>query len=213
MVSFFDKKILGRSCLIELKVDELNTGIAISSIEISSDTTEVKYFVDEFLEVIPLFNDELSTKRMTASVVGLIDKTFRKSNPRERLELKNAFLFEIRNSGRIDYPQIVDRVFRRFFSRSECPIPVAEANKFLDKVNKLPKDKGFANQFNPVPSAINKRIIKSSYNLGHGMELSIKEVDGVNLMNEVMAGYENDGRGYLKIYTDEEEALRTFRMN
>lgn len=56
----FDSKTLGRSCLITLKSEHGH--MAICRVEISMDTAGTKYFVDGFLEVEPLFDDEQSTE-------------------------------------------------------------------------------------------------------------------------------------------------------
>lgn len=205
----FDKKKLGRSCLVH--VDILETDANVASVDISLDTAQVKYFVESFLEVEAVFNDEECTKQMCESVVNLIDNIFQKEFPCERLELKNSFLAKVRSLERVDFPEIVDEVFKPYLYSKVSKIPQEKAKNFLTKVDDLPEVKKFARQFYLVPSAIRAKIISTPYNLGQGIELLIKEIDGNDLKNKIFADKEDNGRGFLKIYTEEEEPLRAFK--
>lgn len=208
----FDSKTLGRSCLITLKSE--HDHVSICRIEISMDTANTKYFIDGFLEVEPLFDDKKSTENMTRGVTQLIDRTFKKSDPRVRLELKNAFLHEVRSSERVDYVNIVSSVFERYFFADGCQIDRNRATHFLSKLQQLPDKMQFARQFDLVPGAIKQRITSTSYNLKDNIVLTIKSEGGIaNPFDEVVSGVEEDGQTYLKIYTDDGEALRAFRQD
>lgn len=208
----FDNKTLGRSCLITLKSEHGHT--TIDRVEISMDTAGTKYFVDGFLEVEPLFDDKQSTENMTTSVTNLIDRTFKKSDPRVRLQLKNAFLHKVRSSDRVDYSDIVSSVFERYFFASGCQIDTKRALDFLSKLRQLPEEKRFARQFDLVPKAIKQRVTSTFYNLKDNIILTIKSDGSVsNPLNEVVSGFEENGQTYLKIYTDDHEALNAFRQD
>lgn len=208
----FDNKTLGRSCLITLKPERNH--MSICRIEISMDTANTKYFVDGFLEVEPLFDDKKSTEKMTESITNLIDRTFKKNEPRVRLQLKNAFLHEVRSSDHVDYSDIVSNVFERYFFAAGCQVDEKRAEVFLSKLQRLPEEKQFARQFDLVPSAIKQRITSTSYNLKDNIVLTIKSEGSVfDPLNGVVSGVEDDGQTYLKIYTDDREALKTFRQD
>jgi hypothetical protein len=204
----FDEKVLGRSCLARL--EQRPMGMFVTSVEVSLDTANVKYFVTEFLEVIPVYDDAKSTENMTQSVVKLIDKAFKQRQPRVRLELKNAFLCKVRSSERVDYGLIVDEVFASYFASPACPIDPARSQGFLDDLEELPEDKQFARQFDLVPKSIKPKIVNTTYNLGRGVSLQVTDSAGTDPLDNIESGRESDGRTYLKIYTTEQEAIRTF---
>lgn len=85
---------------------------------------------------------------------------------------------------------------------------------FLSKLQQLPEEKRFARQFDLVPKAIKQRITSTNYNLKDNIVLTIKSEGSVsNPLNEIVAGVEEDGQTYLKIYTEDREALKTFHQD
>ena len=204
----FDSKLLGRSCLAQ--IEQGTNGMEVTRIDVALDTAHVKYFVVDFLEVHAVYDDATSTGKMVQNVVNLIDRTFKKQNPQVRLELKNAFLCKVRSLEQVDYGLIVDELFCPYFAAATCPIDSLRSQRFIDSLDSLPEEKKFARQFTLVPKSIKARIVRTDFNLGRGVTLSVKGDVVSDPLHNIESGKESDGRSFLKIYTDNYEALSTF---
>lgn len=205
----FDDKKLGRSCLIDFEqADDL---LKAAEIQVSLDSANTKYFVSEFLEVRPLFDEAKSTKRMSKSVTDLIERFFKDRYPRERLELKNGFLCAMRSTDRINYKDITSSVFEGYFRREGCLIPEDLSVKFMRAIDSLPESKGFSENFDLVPKAIDQRIRTTPYSLFDGVRLVVDDNVSGEELNQIVSDREANGKQYLKIYTNNDATLDTFK--
>lgn len=206
-----NKKRLGKSCLFNF---EKNMNVMeISNIQVMLDNT-AKYFTNKFLEMDPLYSDEQNTETMSAAVVHTIDQCFKKKYPQERLLLKNAFIHHLQTHPLIDYQNIREEIFTKFFAGPLCQISEEDQNKFNSKIAKLPEAKKFSRQFNCIPSKIKNRIIQNRYELTPFVNLELKQdkCEEEELFESIQSGEETDGRTYLKIYTNDQEALSAFTI-
>lgn len=210
----FSRNMLGRSCLFSCGVEDGPR----SHLNVSLDSAKVTYFVDEFLEADPIFSHEQSTENCVKYVVSLIENTFKTKQPRVHLELKNTFIHQIRSNDLVNYDLIVNNVFERYFDAQDCPVEPDDAARFMEKLNSLPETKGFSRQFSLVPSKIKKRIISTEYDLGSDVFLTYRgdsAGEGVandQIFEKVISGHERNGDGYIKVYTNNERAIETFRV-
>lgn len=200
---YISEKRLGKSCLISFNVDD-----SIDKIQILLDNPAV-YFYKKFLEVEPIYNDSQSTAILVSTVLAVVQKELKKY-PKEHLELRNTFIHYTRSNGQINYNDLKEEVFNKYFETSEIEKPI------IDKINKtldsLPEKRGFSRQFNRVLESINVRKIKYHYNLNNYFELTIKEYEEDEIYKTIESGEdETTGRKYIKVYTENTDVLTAFK--
>lgn len=203
-----NNKKLGKSCLINLKLVE--NEIIIDKIRVLLDNS-AKYFVDDFMEINPIYKDDYNTKTMITSVLSAIDNSFKKKYPRERLLLKSTFNHYIGTHDMVDYGKIVEVVFDNYFNQEDIVIDAKTQDKFLEKINKLPDTQKFSRQFTIDQKAVPKDKVQTIYKLNEDIGLMLSQkVDTKIIKEKIVSGQEKSGETYIKIYTNEEDTLRTF---
>ncbi len=202
-----NKKRLGKSCLITYSTDGT---LSINKIEILLDNKAV-YFHRDFLELVPVYSDESNTELMMQSILSILEKRLKKTYPKEHLELRNAFIHYARTNDLISYDDMRGHVFEDYFSKTDTDIDNKIVNTIKSDLAVLPENKKFSRQFNIVRDKIKVRKIKYQYKLNDFFELTVKEYRENEIFTTIISGQESDsGKGFVKIYTEDEEALRTF---
>ena len=85
---------------------------------------------------------------------------------------------------------------------------VEKKEELLQKLQKLPEEQHFDQQFHPSLSVI-KRKMKKTYDVYSGIQ--IKVTSAVEDLGDVIEAYQaNDGKRYLKIRIDNDVTFRTF---
>lgn len=202
------EKRLGKSCLINISENDDGT-LTVSQIRILLDN-KASYFPKEFLEVTPTYRDDHNTKRMMATVLKCIDDNLKKTYPRHRLVLRNAFIHHVRSHDFINYNDICTEVFNKYLDSAECEVKLEDKEKCKSSLEALPERKKFSPQFNKAPKEVKARIFQSAYKLNEGVHLVISDVEQDKLLKDVQSGAEPGGRQYIKVYTTDEEAIATF---
>lgn len=205
-----NEKKLGKSCLIDINICK---GIPeFGKIQVLLDN-KADYFANDFLELKPLFDDGDCTEKVVKSVLDLIDKELKKEHPRERQLLRNSFILHMRSNEFIDYTDATKKIFSEYFDNGSCDLPIEKKNRIEEKLAGLPEKKNFSKQFNRINDRVNVRLTKSEYKLSDEIELVIKEgkID-TTIFQTIIADEELDGRSFIKIYTNDEDTLKTFKI-
>lgn len=85
---------------------------------------------------------------------------------------------------------------------------IEKKEELLQKLQKLPEEQHFDQQFHPSLSVI-KRKMKKTYDVYSGIQ--IKVTSAVEDLGDVIEAYQaNDGKRYLKIRIDNDVTFRTF---
>lgn len=210
-----NEKKLGKSCLIDINCDEGQA--EIGRIRILLDN-KASYFSKDFLEVDPIYEDSFCTEKAVKSVLGIVDSSLKKDHPRERQLIRNSFILYMRRNDFIDYDDMVKEIFINYFDSESCEIDGDTKLKISKKLEELPEKQKFSRQFNRISENITAKLTKVEYKLAEDLELIINGAkiqdnlqQDTDLFDRVIAGEENDGRSFLKIYTNNEDALNTFR--
>lgn len=204
-----NKNRLGKSCLFTLNMDSDNN-VTIINAQVLLDN-KASYFCKDFLELTPIFKDDYNTETMVNTTLQLIDTNFRKKYPQDRLLLRNTFIHYVRTNDFIDYADIHQNIFEKFFSDSTCHIEEQDKKHFMEKSDKLPETKRFSRQFTRVPEKIKARVIQSKYKLTSFASLEIQDADQEAILSKIKSGKDDNGSTYLKIYTAEQEAIDAFK--
>lgn len=199
-----EKVSLWKSCLIHVSVDESNN-VHIGDIKVFLDNPAT-YWHDEFLEFDPIRKDEQNTKTLFRSVENVLRKKVFKESNHDYFMLRNNLIGYMRRTPHMDYETMVDTVFRNYPCEE---ISVATKSSLITALEQLPDANKFDRRFNCVNTAIGARIIKKTYSLTDDIDLIIKNTI-VNTGNIITAGDES-GKKYVKIYTNDEEAYKTFK--
>ena len=205
-----DKKHLGKSCLFSLEFE--GSGVEISKAQILLDN-QASYFWNNFLELSPIYRDDYCTKTMVDTTVRLIDKSFKARYPQDRLLLKNTFIHYVRSKDFIDFDDIQKQIFEPYLASPTCGIDQMDKTSFIEKMKQLPETKRFSRQFNKVEKEINVNIVKSAYKLTSFANLEIHDAESnqKDVLDKIQSGSDANGLTYLKIYTDNDEAIKTFK--
>lgn len=204
---YINKKNLGKSCIFYITIE--NSIAKITDCKVLLDNP-ASYFWDKFLELEKSLNDDDCTRNMVKKVTNLIDDTFRHQYPRHRQYLRNTFITYLYSNDLIDFEDIKQTIFMPYLSNSDIEQQVQD--KFFETLEKLPergKDK-FGRQFTCVRKKIEAKIIKSKYVLDEHVFLEIQDNYSEGEISRIVSGKDDNQKKYLKIYTDNEEALKTF---
>lgn len=203
-----NKKNLGKSCIFYIDIQQDGTSY-ISDCKVLLDNP-ANYFWNDFLELEKVFSDDDCTKNMVKKVTQLIDKTFRKEYPRHRQYLRNTFITYLYSNDLIDFEDIKNTIFVPYLENSDIDQSIQD--DFIDILDKLPergKDK-FGRQFTCVRKKIESKIIKSKYVLDDHVFLEIQDDFSESEISNITSGIDKNQKGYVKIYTENEEVLNTF---
>lgn len=201
-------KRLGKSCLIDISNNE-DGKLIITQIRILLDNS-ASYFYKDFLEVVPVYQDDYNTNKMMATVLKCVDDNLKKVYPQQRLLLKNAFIHHVRANEFINYSNICNVVFKQFLDSPQCDISADDKNKLMTQLQELPEKKRFSPQFNKVAKEVKARVIESEYRLNNCANLIISDVEQVELLRNIQSGEDPGGRKFIKVYTTDEEAIAAF---
>ncbi len=203
-----NKKNLGKSCIFYISIDS-NNDASITDCKVLLDNPAT-YFWSEFLELEKCISDDDSTKNLVKKVTKAIDDSFKKDYPRDRQYLRNTFVTYLRSNDLIDYELIKQTIFIPYLENSDIDKSVQDS--FLEKYDKLPESgkNKFGRQFTCIKEKIEANLIKSKYVLDRHIFLEIQDDYDETELSKITSGRDYDQQGFIKIYTDNEEALKTF---
>lgn len=193
-----------KSTLIEC-VKQDDEGIQIDTIKVYLNSA-ASYWCDEFLEIDEMHTDEVNTGLVHKSVEATLVKMIKPSAPSDYLHLSNYVIGYMRRGGILEYPRMIDDIFREY---EPIELSHEQLEKTIDKLCELPEKKKFDCQFTCIPSQIKARV-KKLYKVTESIELKINGY--MDQIEDTIQSFEDeDGERFIQIKTTDNNTYRTFK--
>lgn len=129
----------------------------------------------------------------------------KKVAPYDHMVIQNAIYLYFSSTEQFDFSEMLERNVKNYTPND---MTVEKKEELLQKLQKLPEEQHFDQQFHPSLSVI-KRKMKKTYDVYSGIQ--IKVTSAVEDLGDVIEAYQaNDGKRYLKIRIDNDVTFRTF---
>ncbi len=196
-----DEKKIWKTCLLEM--DDAYTSMFSAKIY---SNTDAKYWWHDFLELVECESDENNTKKAFQSVESALNKSLKKTAPYDCMVIRNAMYAYFNSAGQFDFMEMLDRTITKYKPND---MTEEEKDNLLQKLQNLPKEKGFDCRFISKPAVIKPKMRKT-YDVYNNIQLKILgEID--DLGDVVQSFEEKDGTRYLKIQVNNDDVFRTFK--
>lgn len=195
-----DKKSIWKSCLFDLSDLSSTTFCA----QIYTDVV-AKFWSREFLELVPLRNDELNTKNAFGYIDRTLGRKIKSASKKDYMLLRNAVIVHFRTHDHFDYYQMIEDVFEKY-----NPSEIADESylTFVEQLRSIPETVEFDAQFVPDLSSIKARIRKV-WKINNSIDIVIK--DGVDDFKQTISTvHETNGDKFIKIKIDDDETYSYF---
>lgn len=167
---------------------------------------KASYWIEKFLELQEINDDEDNTKRAYHSVNGVLTRKIKPKYKADFQMLRNAFIGYLRAGVRIiNFTSMINEVLDEY---NPIDIPQDKLQNLKDELLKLPEKNNFDTQFKSIPKAITR--IKQRYQLNKGVELILNRNDSIDDLEHAIVSVEEEGKRYLKILTTDSESFETF---
>ncbi|WP_083272508.1 nucleoid-associated protein [Pseudomonas sp. ENNP23] len=171
---------------------ELDPTIVISD----SSTSITEYWWNAYLTLVALSSPERNTQAAFTAIEKLLKTKVQPKSQSDYWTLRNAFVSYFTTRPQCIFPDMIDEIIGGYTPNSS----EIEISSLVTAAKQLPeKDKGFDTHFVIAPKIISARI-KKQIKLAENVDLRITGKIN-NFENLFDTG--NDGRKYLKIYSDE----------
>ena len=195
-----DTKKIWKTCLF--KIDDVRAEQFCAKIY---SNTVAKYWWHDFLELEELQSDECNTKRAFKAIENTLNRNLKKVAPYDHMVIQNAIYIYFSSTEQFDFSEMLERNVKNYTPND---MTVEKKEELLQKLQKLPEEQHFDQQFPPSLSVI-KRKMKKTYDVYSGIQ--IKVTSAVEDLGDVIEAYQaNDGKRYLKIRIDNDVTFRTF---
>lgn len=195
-----DTKKIWKTCLFE--IDDIKADQFCAKIY---SNTVAKYWWHDFLELEELQSDEYNTKRAFKAIENTLNRNLKKVAPYDHMVIRNAIYLYFSSTEQFDYSEMLDRNIRNYTPNDMTP---EKKEELLQKLQELPEEQHFDQQFHPSLSAIRTKM-KKTYDVYSGIQLKV--TSAVEDLGDVIEAYQaRDGKKYLKIRIDNDETFRTF---
>ncbi|HBP0316904.1 hypothetical protein APB64_29925 [Pseudomonas aeruginosa] len=161
-----------------------------------SNNTLTEYWWSSFLNLKPLSDPELNTFKAFKAIEGFLKTKIEKTSPSDYWTLRNAFVSYFTTRPNCLFDQMIDEIMGGY----PCADESLNMPKLAQEAKLLPKKNDFDSHFAIAPHIISNKI-KRQIRLAENLDLRI---------NGEIANYEkmfstgdDDGRKYLKIYSNE----------
>ncbi|WP_312245783.1 nucleoid-associated protein [Stutzerimonas nitrititolerans] len=187
------EKQRAQKCATFTVVDgELEPTVVISD----SSSVITEYWWNAYLTLVALSSPERNTLAAFNAVEKLLKSKVQSKSPSDYWTLRNAVVSYFTTRPQCIFPDMIDEVIGGYVPDND-EIVIAD---LVEAAKKLPeKDKGFDTHFVIVPKIISAKI-KKQIKLAENVDLRI--MGKVTNFKELF-DTGNDGRKYLKIYSDE----------
>ena len=195
-----DKKTIWKTCIFDLASTAPNNVPA----KIYSNTA-AKYWWSDFLELVPITDDEHNTQAAFKAIDSTINRMIKDMAPFDHTIIRNTFVSHFKTSDHLDYDSMVHEVMDSYVPTD---LPQEKLTALRDRLLELPDERKFDRQFVPVSSVITARI-KKVYDVYHGIKLQI--TDEIDHIEDVISGERlADGTQYIKIKTTDNVTFLRF---
>lgn len=190
------KKKIFKSFSANIKVDA-GAHIYGDIITYDVNSTQAKYWYDEFLDLMALRNDEENMKRAFSSINAKILDPIRKDHKSDYLYLWNTTVAYMRCDGEFNMHTYADDVLAAYH-------PVGEGlnmNELAAKAKELPEKFNFDSRFQRVPSAI-KAKSKKEIRLTNDIDLVLKN-DIPHIGRTIKPYMDENGKKYIMVNSED----------
>ncbi len=167
-------------------------------IVIDSNPTVTEYWWKHFLELTPLSSPEKNTVSAFTAIEKLLKSKVQKFSPSDYWTLRNAVVSYFATRPQCHFVEMIDEIISEY----KPDVSSLDMQELATEAKKLPTiGKGFDTHFDIVSGVITSKIRKQ-IPLVENVELRITgEVK--DMKNTFDTGIDDDGRKFLKIFTDE----------
>lgn len=170
----------------------------LDNIVIISDSNNAltEYWWSNFLNLKALSDPELNTFKAFKAIEGFLKAKVEKKSPSDYWTLRNAFVSYFTTRPNCLFDQMIDEIMSGY----SCADESLDMPKLVQEAKLLPKKKEFDSHFVIAPNIISNKI-KRQIRLAENLDLRINgEIENYEKM---FATGNDDGRKYLKIYSEE----------
>lgn len=169
-----------------------------------TNSTPAKYWWDEFLDLTEVRNDSYNTRTAADEVMKVVGR-LKNDFPIDHTILRNSVIGAFKQDADMDYIEFVDDVVRTYVPEDEDLIE--RMPSIIERLEKLPADKGFDTKFKLMPKEVLFR--KTQYKLSKEMTLYINDsVD--NIEEKVWAEETSSGKKLVVI--ESPEGFKNFKV-
>ena len=195
-----DKKSIWKSCLLDLS--DLSSSQFFA--KIYTDVV-AKFWSREFLELVPVRNDESNTRNAFNYIDRTLGKRIKKVSKSDYLFLRNASIVYFRTHDHFDYYEMITDVFESYPPEN---IASDAYSTLIDNLRIIPESNGFDAQFEPDLKCIKARVRKV-FNVTDSIDIVIK--DGIDNLKQAICVDQNiSGEKFIKIKIDNDDTFRYF---
>lgn len=190
------KRKIFKSCVFDIKVE--NNTIKSNNI-ISHDANsqgKAVYWYHDFLCLDEVKSDESNTKDLYDRVKSKILNPLKKKHPHDYINCRNAVVHYFRSEGEFDSEYFRDSVIGSYQPFDES----LDMESLKGKVDKLFEDGKIDKKFQKKPNEITDKF-KDKVKLTDDIELHL--LQDIQNASDVITSGEDNGRKYIKIYSDE----------
>ncbi|WP_282874350.1 nucleoid-associated protein [Pseudomonas peli] len=175
----------------------ITAGIVDPTIVISdSNNSLTEYWWGGFLNLASLSNPQQNTLRAFKAIESLLKTKVEKKSPSDYWTLRNAFVSYFTTRPDCVFDQMIDDIMGSYPAHD----PDLDMSKLVAEAKELPKKKDFDSHFSIAPDVISNKI-KRQIPLGPNLDLRI--TGEISDFDTTFATGDDDGRKYLKIYSNE----------
>lgn len=172
-------------------------GVADPTVVISdSNSTLTEYWWGSFLNLESLSSPRQNTLRAFKAVESLLKTKIEKKSPSDYWTLRNAFVSYFTTRPQCIFDEMIDDVMGGYSAHDSD----LDMTKIIAEARELPKKKDFDSHFSIAPDVISNKI-KRQIRLGQNLDLRI--TGEISDFEKTFDTGDDDGRKYLKIYSDE----------
>ncbi|KAA0984818.1 nucleoid-associated protein [Pseudomonas sp. ANT_J28] len=161
-----------------------------------SNSSLTEYWWGGFLNLESLSNPQQNTLRAFKAIEGLLKTKVEKKSPSDYWTLRNAFVSYFTTRPDCIFDQMIDDIMSGYPAHD----PDLDMAGLVVEAKELPKKKNFDSHFSIAPDVISNKI-KRQIRLGQNLDLRI--TGEISDFDKTFDTGDDDGRKYLKIYSDE----------
>ncbi len=185
----------------KLAIIKFNDSGTDTSLLLSDTNSSIsQYWKDDFIVVSPIRDSKTNTNNAFDEINRVLTSKVKKSSPQDYVIIKNEVIIAFRQES-LNFDDLIEKL-KKYEPLSEKLTEKKYAD-FLADLEKLPShpNKGFDTQFEIAKGEIKARLVNKIV-IDEHFELKITG-DVPDLQNKFGRGEEEDGRKFIKIYSEE----------
>ncbi len=171
---------------------EVDSTVVISD----SNSALTEYWWSDFLNLKTLSDSEKNTYKAFKAIEGFLKKKIENTSPSDYWTLRNAFVSYFNTKPNCVFDQMVDEIMSEYPAHHNG----LDMQQLAKEAKDLPKKKGFDSHFTIAPNIISNKI-KRQIHLAPNLDLRI--TGEIANFEQTFDTGDDDGRKFLKIYSDE----------